>query len=212
MTCPFCNSADVRAHSDARKNVVLGRRKKSVKGYQYTVCNACGDSFVTPTQHDANVVLTDTVMASLTPITPKEVRELRSKMYLSQSQAQNIFGGGPNAFSKYETGKVVPSDALARLLRAAYEVPGLLAHLAAKTGVALEDRPRFHSKMYATVYAHDRLSMHESLPIITRMVVPQELLLEYNTSAETNYEESDLLPMYQLTPPLSRMERGRRKH
>ena len=45
------------------------------------------------------------------------VRRIRKKIGLTQREAGAIFGGGPNAFQKYEQGSVTVSKAMSNLLR-----------------------------------------------------------------------------------------------
>jgi HTH-type transcriptional regulator/antitoxin MqsA len=56
---------------------------------------------------------------------------------LTQETASKIFGGGENAFSKYESGKVAQSAAMDRLLRLAYEFPFVFHWLMAFSGCAV---------------------------------------------------------------------------
>jgi HTH-type transcriptional regulator/antitoxin MqsA len=49
---------------------------------------------------------------------PEEIYKIRKKILrLTQKEASTIFGGGPNAFSRYENGEMSPSRALSGLLR-----------------------------------------------------------------------------------------------
>jgi HTH-type transcriptional regulator/antitoxin MqsA len=51
---------------------------------------------------------------------------VRKKLDLDQREAAEIFGGGINAFSRYEAGKTRPSLALVRLLKLLERHPDLL--------------------------------------------------------------------------------------
>jgi HTH-type transcriptional regulator/antitoxin MqsA len=48
---------------------------------------------------------------------PEEIRQIRKKLRLTQSEASTILGGGPNAFHRYERGIGLPSQAVSNLLR-----------------------------------------------------------------------------------------------
>jgi HTH-type transcriptional regulator / antitoxin MqsA len=50
-------------------------------------------------------------------LSPVEIRKYRILLKLTQEQAAQICGGGPNAFSRYESGKVKPSKATCNLLK-----------------------------------------------------------------------------------------------
>jgi len=52
-----------------------------------------------------------------TLIDPKFIVKVRKKLSLDQKQAAELFGGGVNAFSRYETGKTKPPLALVQLLK-----------------------------------------------------------------------------------------------
>jgi HTH-type transcriptional regulator/antitoxin MqsA len=54
------------------------------------------------------------------------VAAVRKKLNLDQREAANLFGGGVNAFSRYETGKAVPPVALVKLLKILDGHPELL--------------------------------------------------------------------------------------
>jgi HTH-type transcriptional regulator / antitoxin MqsA len=66
-------------------------------------------------------------------LTSEEILQIRGMLGLSQADAARVFGGGNNAFSKYERSEViqsVPMDRLLRLVRAMPELVHLLAHMA----------------------------------------------------------------------------------
>jgi HTH-type transcriptional regulator/antitoxin MqsA len=52
-----------------------------------------------------------------TIVDPTFIARVRRKLDLDQKQAAEIFGGGVNAFSRYETGRTKPPFALVQLLR-----------------------------------------------------------------------------------------------
>ncbi len=58
-------------------------------------------------------------------LTPLVIRAIREVCRLSQRDAAHVFGGGPKAFEKYESGEVAPSSAMTRLLLLAAKRPEL---------------------------------------------------------------------------------------
>jgi transcriptional regulator with XRE-family HTH domain len=48
---------------------------------------------------------------------PQEIRRIREKIGLSQVEAGELLGGGPRAFTKYESGTIKPTTATANILR-----------------------------------------------------------------------------------------------
>ena len=56
----------------------------------------------------------------------KELRRIRKKLGLTQKEAAAIFGGGINAFSRYEKGEVAPNASTRKLLYLLDKHPELL--------------------------------------------------------------------------------------
>lgn len=48
---------------------------------------------------------------------PEEIRRIRKRLGLTQRDAGEVIGGGPNAFQKYESGEVLVSRAVSNFLR-----------------------------------------------------------------------------------------------
>jgi len=67
-------------------------------------------------------------------LTGAEIRALRERLGLSQQQAAVVFGGGANAFSKYERGDVIQSAAMDRLLQLAAAIPAAFENLCLQAG------------------------------------------------------------------------------
>ncbi len=54
---------------------------------------------------------------------------VRRRLMLTQQQAAHVFGGGTNAFSRYESGKTKPPVALVKLFRILDKHPNLFAEI-----------------------------------------------------------------------------------
>ncbi len=59
-------------------------------------------------------------------VDPTLIANVRKKLNLGQKEAADIFGGGINAFSRYENGKTKPPLALVKLLKVLDRHPDLL--------------------------------------------------------------------------------------
>jgi HTH-type transcriptional regulator/antitoxin MqsA len=59
-------------------------------------------------------------------VDPLFIATVRKKLNLGQKEAADIFGGGVNAFSRYENGKTKPPLALVKLLKVLDRHPNLL--------------------------------------------------------------------------------------
>jgi HTH-type transcriptional regulator/antitoxin MqsA len=68
------------------------------------------------------------VNAELTPI--DLLTQVREQLKLTQQQAAKVFGGGPNAFSRYESGKTKPPLALVKLFKVLNKHPDLFEEIA----------------------------------------------------------------------------------
>lgn len=62
-------------------------------------------------------------------LTPGQIREIRERLHLSQADAGDLIGGGPRAFTKYETGAITPNAAVINLLILLDRDPSKLADL-----------------------------------------------------------------------------------
>jgi len=102
----------------------------------YSVCDCCGSEQAGPAELRANkrtMVAFKKEVDGL--LTGAQVRALREHLGINQSEAARIFGGGPVAFSKYESDDVSQSEAMDKLIRLADELPEAFAILAAEAGV-----------------------------------------------------------------------------
>lgn len=64
-------------------------------------------------------------------VDPTYIVKVRRKLDLDQRQAAELFGGGVNAFSRYENGKTKPPLALVKLLKLLDRHPDLLDEIRA---------------------------------------------------------------------------------
>jgi HTH-type transcriptional regulator/antitoxin MqsA len=62
-------------------------------------------------------------------VDPKFISSVRKRLALDQKEAAEIFGGGINAFSRYENGKTKPPLALIKLFKVLDRHPDLLAEV-----------------------------------------------------------------------------------
>lgn len=105
-----------------------------VDGLQCHRCDACGADPVFSDQIVFNEKrIADAKRKETGRLIGREVRVLREQLGLTQQQAAELFGGGANAFSKYERGEVMQSVAMDRLMKAAAFVPGVLEFLQMET-------------------------------------------------------------------------------
>jgi HTH-type transcriptional regulator/antitoxin MqsA len=91
-------------------------------------CPACGEAILDAAESSrASTAMLDfnkQVNASI--VDPGFIASVRKKLKLDQREAGEIFGGGVNAFSRYENGKTKPPLALVKLLKVLDRHPDLL--------------------------------------------------------------------------------------
>lgn len=130
MTCPSCEHGKLAARAYTHEMECEGD-KIQVDGMEYMLCEACGADPVLPAQARKNQLrIADARRAHMGLLTGEQIRAVRDKLGLSQPQAAELFGGGANAFSKYERGETLQSVPMDRLLRLVAANPGLLPSLA----------------------------------------------------------------------------------
>ncbi|WP_340124540.1 type II toxin-antitoxin system MqsA family antitoxin [Methylobacter svalbardensis] len=89
---------------------------------EYSVCSQCGAEAILPEQIKRNDCRTRDAWRNADGLlTGVEIVALRKQLDLTQQQAAQMFGGGVNAFSKYERGAVIQSVAMDNLMRLALE-------------------------------------------------------------------------------------------
>jgi len=132
--CPICEAGELHTRSELIDVEHLDQQGQIES--HFAECDACGSEQAGTTEARFNkraMIAFKKQAQGL--LTGQQVRVLRKKWALSQEEAAKVFGGGPVAFSKYESDDVMQSDAMDKLLRMADEVPVALDRLMAKAGV-----------------------------------------------------------------------------
>ena len=96
-------------------------------------CTACDESILDAAQsrRSMQMMLAFTKQVNAAIVDPAFITSVRKKLELDQREAAELFGGGVNAFSRYETGKTKPPLALVKLLKVLDRHPDLLAEVRA---------------------------------------------------------------------------------
>ena len=123
--CPMCFTGVLR--DGVRKQTVNYRGhvyKHSARG---AFCNHCDDGMAAhdPREEKIWAAFRDRVDAE----DAKHLANVRRKLKLTQKEAAEITGGGPNAFSRYERGTAKPLAAVINLFRLLEKHPELLDEL-----------------------------------------------------------------------------------
>lgn len=132
MKCPFCGGAKLVRDTRDIHHTYKGETT-TIPAVRGEFCPACGESVLAAEESKrvsaAMLDFTKEVNASI--VDPGFIARVRKKLALDQRQAAAIFGGGANAFSRYENGKTKPPLALVKLLMVLDRHPDLLEEVRA---------------------------------------------------------------------------------
>jgi HTH-type transcriptional regulator / antitoxin MqsA len=132
MKCPICGAANLVTdtrdlpYSYKGESTVLPR----VSG---EFCPSCDESVLGPAEsrRTMDLMLAFNKRVNAAMVDPDFIASVRKKLNLDQREAAELFGGGVNAFSRYENGKTKPPIALVKLLKLLDRHPELLSELKA---------------------------------------------------------------------------------
>lgn len=156
ILCPVCEEGHLHEAHFAG-DFKHGDRTIHVEGLECYRCDACGADPVFEEQIRRNhLKVADAKRKADGLLTGEEVRAIREKLGLSQSEAAELFGGGANAFSKYERGDVLQSKAMDRLLRLTSRYRFMLDDLRSMAGVG--------ERGWTTAAPSDQRSMEMNAP------------------------------------------------
>ncbi|SEK38824.1 type II toxin-antitoxin system MqsA family antitoxin [Halomonas daqiaonensis] len=128
--CKLCGSHEIQQYTEVEP--VKYKETVLQVPMEYSVCAECEREFVATEQIRRNdAAVRDAKRAQDGLLTGSDIVRLRSELKLNQEVAALLFGGGRNAFSKYERGEVTQSASMDRLLRLCYRHPELVEDLKA---------------------------------------------------------------------------------
>jgi HTH-type transcriptional regulator / antitoxin MqsA len=127
MKCPICGAGKLVRDTRDMPYTYKGESTvlPKVKG---EFCAACDESILdaAESRRTMNLMLAFNKQVNASIVDPAFIVSVRKKLDLDQREAGEIFGGGVNAFSRYENGKTKPPLALVKLLRVLDRHPDLL--------------------------------------------------------------------------------------
>jgi HTH-type transcriptional regulator/antitoxin MqsA len=132
MNCPACGAAELVRDTRDQPYTYKGE-STTIPAVVGDYCPACGEVVLDVAEGTrvsaAMVAFNRQVNASI--VDPAFIAGVRKKLALDQREAAEIFGGGINAFSRYENGKTKPPLALVQLLKVLDRHPELLDEIRA---------------------------------------------------------------------------------
>ncbi|MGE3298185.1 MAG: type II toxin-antitoxin system MqsA family antitoxin [Porticoccaceae bacterium] len=127
MKCPVCGAAEL-IHDTRGLPYTYKGETTVVPGVTGDFCPACSEAILDREQGDRYSELIGLFQRQVNAayVDPAYIARVRKKLHLDQREAAEIFGGGINAFSRYENGKTKPPLALVKLLKVLDRHPDLL--------------------------------------------------------------------------------------
>jgi HTH-type transcriptional regulator / antitoxin MqsA len=127
MKCPCCGAAEL-VHDTRDMPYVYKGEATTIPAVTGDFCPACAEVVLDREQGDRYSELIGLFQRQVnaTYVDPAFIASVRKKLDLDQREAGEIFGGGVNAFSRYENGKTKPPLALVKLLKVLERHPDLL--------------------------------------------------------------------------------------
>ena len=127
MKCPVCGAAEL-IHDTRDLPYTYKGETNVIAAVTGDFCPACTESLLDAAESDRVMremrAFSKQVNAAI--VDPGFITHVRKKLDLDQREAAEIFGGGINAFSRYENGKTKPSLALVKLFKLLDRHPDLL--------------------------------------------------------------------------------------
>ena len=127
MKCPVCGAAELIRDTRDLPYTYKGETTQ-IPAVTGDFCPACAESVLDAAESDRVMremrAFSKQVNAAI--VDPGYIVEVRKELALDQREAGEIFGGGVNAFSRYENGRTKPPLAFVKLLRVLERHPDLL--------------------------------------------------------------------------------------
>lgn len=118
MKCPLCGGAELANEAREMPYQYKGQTLviADVRG---DYCLACGEGILSMHESSrvSDLMLAFNKQVNAAAVDPGFIATIRRKFDLDQREAGEIFGGGVNAFSRYENGKTRPPVALIKLFK-----------------------------------------------------------------------------------------------
>ena len=130
MKCPHCGEAETVRDTRDLAYTYKGE-STTIPGVTGEFCPACGEAVLDRRESTrvSAMMLDFNRQVNASIVDPEFIVSVRKKLALDQREAAEIFGGGVNAFSRYENGKTKPPLALVKLLKVLDRHPDLLAEV-----------------------------------------------------------------------------------
>jgi HTH-type transcriptional regulator/antitoxin MqsA len=130
MKCPVCGAAELM-HDTRDLPYTYKGETTTIPAVTADFCSACDESItdMAETERVMREMQAFNKQVNAAIVDPGFIVSVRKKLGLDQREAAEIFGGGVNAFSRYENGKTKPPLSLVKLLKVLERHPDLLSEI-----------------------------------------------------------------------------------
>lgn len=130
MKCLSCGAAELLPDTRDLPYTYKGE-STVIEAVTGEFCPACDEAVfdAAESQRVSAAMLAFNKQVNAAIVNPDFIASVRKKLALNQQEAAEIFGGGVNAFSRYESGKIKPPLALVKLLKVLDRHPELLVEI-----------------------------------------------------------------------------------
>jgi HTH-type transcriptional regulator/antitoxin MqsA len=127
MKCPVCGAAEL-IHDVRDIPYTYKGETAIIAAVTGEFCPACAESVLDGAESDRVMreMRTFSKQVNAAIVDPGFITRVRKRLALDQREAGELFGGGVNAFSRYENGRTKPPLALVKLLKVLDRHPELL--------------------------------------------------------------------------------------
>lgn len=127
MKCPSCATAEL-IHDTRDITYTYKGETTQIPDVTGDFCLVCDESVLAAeeSRRTMQAMLAFNKQVNAASVDPDFIANVRKKLGLDQREASELFGGGVNAFSRYENGKTKPPLALVKLLKLLDRHPDLL--------------------------------------------------------------------------------------
>lgn len=135
--CPLCEQGFLTEQQASESTVYKGVER--MLPLYFACCSECGTEQADAKHLRANKRALQAFKKEVDGLlTGAQIRQIRESFELTQADAAQVFGGGPVAFSKYESEDVAQSEGMDKLLRVAQAVPAAFTWLKQHAGFAAD--------------------------------------------------------------------------
>ncbi|MGD0843457.1 MAG: type II toxin-antitoxin system MqsA family antitoxin [Geobacteraceae bacterium] len=126
IQCMSCGYKGMVREENRTETITHDGESLTLTGLSGWFCPSCHDGWFDDADQVRYAKAGDELIHRARERQSKELRRIRKKLGLTQKEAAAIFGGGVNAFSRYERGEIEPNASTRKLLHLLDKHPELL--------------------------------------------------------------------------------------